>query len=108
MSRRPLIAGSRLPDPDEELHQPPVQDLLIVDGCIAATGEAARAWAGDAMRLDATSCLVTPGFVNAHSHAHDMLLRGLFEALPREARGLLALHDRCAAHPLDSDRLRLA
>jgi 5-methylthioadenosine/S-adenosylhomocysteine deaminase len=90
MSRRLLITGGRLLDPDGELHQPPLQDLLIVDRRIAATGEAARTQAGDAAQLDATGCLVTPGFVNAHSHSHDVLLRGLFEALPLEAWGLTA------------------
>jgi cytosine/adenosine deaminase-related metal-dependent hydrolase len=90
MSGRLLIAGGRLLDPEGELHQPPLQDLLIVDGRIAATGEAASAQAGGAARLDATGCLVTPGFVNAHSHSHDVLLRGLFEGLPLEAWGLVA------------------
>jgi 5-methylthioadenosine/S-adenosylhomocysteine deaminase len=34
--------------------------------------------------------LVTPGFVNAHCHSHDTLLRGLFEELPLELWGLTA------------------
>jgi 5-methylthioadenosine/S-adenosylhomocysteine deaminase len=85
-----LITGGRVLDPDGELHRPPVQDLLIVDGRIAAIGEAATAQSGEADRLDATGCLVTPGFVNAHSHSHDVLLRGLYEALPLEAWGLTA------------------
>jgi 5-methylthioadenosine/S-adenosylhomocysteine deaminase len=85
-----LIAGGRVLDPEGELHQPPLQDVLVVDGRIAAIGAAATAQAGDAERLDAAGCLVTPGFVNAHSHSHDVLLRGLYEALPLEAWGLTA------------------
>jgi cytosine/adenosine deaminase-related metal-dependent hydrolase len=90
MSHRLLITGGRVLDPEGELHQPPVQDLLIVDGRIVAIGEAASPQAGDAERLDATGCLVTPGFINAHAHSHDVLLRGLYEALPLESWGLTA------------------
>src|SRR3984885_13065550 len=85
-----LIAGGRVLDPEGELHQPPLQDVLVVDGRIAAIGAAATAKAGDAEQLDAAGCLVTPGFVNAHSPSHDVLLRGLYEALPLEAWGLTA------------------
>ncbi|WP_158808652.1 amidohydrolase family protein [Beijerinckia sp. L45] len=40
--------------------------------------------------MDAGGLLITPGFVNAHCHSHDTLLRGLFEQLPLDLWGLVA------------------
>src|SRR5262249_49785244 len=40
--------------------------------------------------MDASGFLITPGFVNAHCHSHDTLLRGLFEQIPLELWGLTA------------------
>lgn len=86
-----LITGGRLLDPEgDDLHRPAVADLLIVEGRIAATGEEATQRGQDAERLDARGMLVTPGFVNAHSHSHDTLLRGCFEGLALDAWGALA------------------
>jgi 5-methylthioadenosine/S-adenosylhomocysteine deaminase len=91
--RDPLfITGGRILDPLGELHRPSVVDILIEDGRIAALGDAARRQALNrhTRRIDARGCLVTPGFVNAHSHSHDSLLRGCFEQLPLEVWGLSA------------------
>lgn len=92
MSRFPsrtLIAGGRVLDPDGELDRPSVADILIVDGTIAAVGRAGTLDAGnDARVIDATGMLVTPGFINAHYHSHDVLLRGMFEQMPLEVWGL--------------------
>lgn len=86
-----LVTGGRLLDPEgDHLHRPPVADLLIEEGCIAATGSDATRRGRDAERLDARGLLVTPGFVNAHSHSHDTLLRGCFEGLGLDAWGALA------------------
>ena len=43
MNRPILIAGGRVLDPEGELHQPPVADILIEAGRITALGEAATA-----------------------------------------------------------------
>jgi cytosine/adenosine deaminase-related metal-dependent hydrolase len=87
-----LLAGGRVLDPEGELDRPPVMDILIEQGRIAALGEeaTARAGASGAEVIDASGRLVTPGFVNAHSHSHDTLLRGMFEQLPLEVWGLTA------------------
>jgi 5-methylthioadenosine/S-adenosylhomocysteine deaminase len=87
-----LITDGRVLDPLSELHQPPVLDIFIEGGRIAALGDVARGEAlfRHAARIDARGCLVTPGFVNAHSHSHDTLLRGNFEQLPLEVWGLSA------------------
>src|SRR3954466_9300407 len=49
-------------------------DLLLRNGCIAAMGpELAHP---DAQRIDARGCLIIPGLVNGHTHAHGALARG--------------------------------
>ena len=51
-------------------------DILIEADRIRAVGQA-LAFAPDTHRLDATGCLVLPGLVNAHTHAHNNLFKGL-------------------------------
>lgn len=51
-------------------------DVLIAEDRISAVGPALQAPA-EAPRLDATDCLVLPGLINAHTHAHNNLLRGM-------------------------------
>src|SRR4029450_8096107 len=41
--------------------------------------------------IDATHKLLIPGFVNAHYHSHDVLLKGCFETIPLELWLLSAL-----------------
>ena len=41
--------------------------------------------------IDARDRLVLPGFVNAHYHSHDTLLKGFFESIPLDLWGVLAL-----------------
>ena len=85
-----LITGGRVLDPLGELHRPPVLDILVEEGKISAVGELARLRAGTSEIMDASGLLITPGFVNAHCHSHDTLLRGLFEQTPLELWGLTA------------------
>ncbi|SNS34945.1 Cytosine/adenosine deaminase [Tardiphaga sp. OK246] len=87
--QRTLITGGRILDPDGELDRPPVADVLIIDGRIVAIGPEGKLDAGeDARVIDARGKLVTPGFINAHYHSHDVLLRGMFEQMPLEVWGL--------------------
>ena len=51
-------------------------DILIESDRIKAVGGVLEV-PPDAHRLDATGCLVLPGLVNAHTHAHNNLLKGL-------------------------------
>lgn len=83
---RLLVTGARVLDPEGELHRPLAQDVLIEHGVIAAVGPGIVADGVD--RLEAAGCLLTPGFVNAHSHSHDALLRGRFESVPLDVWGL--------------------
>jgi len=59
--------------------QPPVLaagDVLVEDERIAAVGTGVPRPAG-VEEIDAAGCLVLPGLVNAHTHCHNNLLRGL-------------------------------
>jgi 5-methylthioadenosine/S-adenosylhomocysteine deaminase len=58
-------------------------DILIESDRITAVGNTLEP-PPDAQRLDATGCLVLPGLVNAHTHAHNNLLRGLADNWPLE------------------------
>src|SRR5262249_5576070 len=57
---------------------PSPADILIAGDRIAAVGLALPAPPGPP-ELDASGCLVLPGLVNAHTHAHNNLFRGLAE-----------------------------
>ncbi|WP_213769740.1 amidohydrolase family protein [Bradyrhizobium sp. dw_78] len=85
-----LISGARVLDPYGELHRPPVTDILVEQGRIVALGGEAHARGRSAQPFDARGHLITPGFVNAHCHSHDMLLRGLFEQKSLESWGMIA------------------
>jgi 5-methylthioadenosine/S-adenosylhomocysteine deaminase len=98
-----LIQNGRVYDHDVSVDLPPITDLLIVDGIIAAVQPGIRsaverretiaelgARAID-QTIDATDKLVMPGFVNAHYHSHDVLLKGCFETIPLELWLLSAL-----------------
>jgi 5-methylthioadenosine/S-adenosylhomocysteine deaminase len=54
---------------------PEPADILIVDGVIGATLPPAAAV--DAESCDMRGCLAIPGLVNAHTHSHANLLKGL-------------------------------
>ena len=98
-----LIKNGRVYDHDADVDMPPVADVLIVDGIIRAVrpGMAAELEQRQAIpelgsraiekTIDATEKLVMPGFVNAHYHSHDVLLKGCFETIPLELWLLSAL-----------------
>jgi 5-methylthioadenosine/S-adenosylhomocysteine deaminase len=69
-----LIRGGSVLSADGARVEP--ADLLVEGDRIAAAGTALPAPA-DAEILDASFCLVLPGLVNAHVHAHNNLARGL-------------------------------
>jgi 5-methylthioadenosine/S-adenosylhomocysteine deaminase len=98
-----LIRNGRVYDHTGNVDLPPVADVLIVDGVIAAIRagmdrDLARGQAipelGTRMidqTIEAHDKLVMPGFVNAHYHSHDVLLKGCFETIPLELWLLNAL-----------------
>lgn len=72
--------------------EPAALDVLIEGDRIAAAGPGLGA-GPDVEVLDARACLVMPGLVNAHMHAHNTLARGAVDGLPLELwLQRLALH----------------
>jgi cytosine/adenosine deaminase-related metal-dependent hydrolase len=91
---RYLIRGGRVYDHDGDVHQPAAADLLIADGRIERVAPAIAP--PDATEIvEASGKLVVPGFVNAHYHSHDALLKGMFEELPFD---IWALHTNAASY----------
>jgi 5-methylthioadenosine/S-adenosylhomocysteine deaminase len=82
-AKKLLIRGGQVYDHDGNVHRPPVADIRIEDGKIAAVG-ANLAADGEYDIIEASGRLVVPGLINAHYHSHDTLCRGLFEELPLE------------------------
>ena len=92
-----LIEGGRVYDHAGDTDSPAAADVLIAGDTIAAVepGMAARIEAGEAHPalggappgrvINARERLLVPGFVNAHYHSHDVLLKGCFETIHREA-----------------------
>jgi dihydroorotase len=62
-----LIQGGRVIDPSQEMDRK--ADVLIRDGRIAAFGE--NLASNGAERLDASGCVVAPGFIDLHCHLRE-------------------------------------
>jgi guanine deaminase len=113
-----LIRNGRVYDHDGDVDLPPIADLLIVDGTVAAVrpGIASAIERREAIAelgarevdqtIDATDRLVMPGFVNAHYHSHDVLLKGCFETIPLELWLLSALPPSYPKRSTDEVRAR--
>jgi guanine deaminase len=98
-----LIKAGRVYDHDGDIDQPAVADVLIVGDSIAAVRPGLADLIGDGQAvpelgkrkvretIDAKEKLIIPGFVNAHYHSHDVLLKGCFETIPLELWVLSAL-----------------
>lgn len=80
---RLLIAGGVVVDPVSGTASR--QDLLIETGQFAAIGAPGSLNADGAARYDANNRLVLPGLVNAHTHGHANLMKGVAEAWTLEA-----------------------
>lgn len=78
-----LVSNGLVYDHDGDTDHPARADILVRDGKIAQV--APRISIQDpAETLDASGTLVLPGFVNAHYHSHDVLMKGAWETLPLE------------------------
>lgn len=80
-----LVTGARIYGLGGEVDLPPVADVLVEHGVIAAIGDDASQRSQDLAgldRIDARGRLMLPGFVNAHFHSYDLLAKGLFEEVP--------------------------
>ena len=89
-----LITGGRVYDHDGDTDRPATADILIEGTRIARIAPDLAGSLGAARParvIDARDKLVLPGFVNAHYHSHDVLLKGCFETMPLEVWVLAAL-----------------
>ena len=69
MTHRPLLfKGGRVVDPSQNLDG--VQDLLLVDGKVAALGEG-LALPPETHEIDAAGLIVTPGLIDVHVHLRE-------------------------------------
>jgi cytosine/adenosine deaminase-related metal-dependent hydrolase len=87
-----LLTGARIYRHDGDRDMPPVADLLIENGKIAAIGTRAEIEdaAAGATAIDLSHHVLLPGFVNTHYHSHDVLAKGSFESMSLEQWGLVA------------------
>ena len=85
-ARRTLIEGGLVYDHEGDCDRPAALDILVEGARIARVGAglAATLAGGEAPDrvIDASRRLVVPGFVNAHYHSHDVLLKGVFDPMP--------------------------
>ena len=74
--KRPtVIRGGRLINAGG--HRAEAADILIVGDTIAEVGRPALAAPADAITIDARDRLVHPGLINAHTHGHGNLAKGM-------------------------------
>ena len=100
-----LIRGARVLDPASPQARPCVADILVEGDRIVSVGDAVRDCAGPT--IDARGMLAIPGFVSAHYHSHDTLLKGCFERMPLEAWFLHAIPPNYAQRSREEVRARV-
>lgn len=59
-------------------------DVAVTGGAVTAVIPEGKTGPRANQELDASGCLVSPGFVNAHTHSYGMLARGYIDGLPLE------------------------
>ena len=75
MSERVLIRGGHVLSMDKEIGDVFGGDVLIEDDRIAAVGRELDVV--DAETIDASDCIVLPGFVDSHRHTWETVIRGI-------------------------------
>ncbi len=79
MTARPQVfRGALLADGQEHLGDP--ADMLVINGHIARIGPPGMDAPEGAATVDASDRLIIPGLVNAHTHSHLAVAKGLSEA----------------------------
>jgi len=99
-SNRILVRGGRVYDHDGDVHQPGTADILIACGRIERIAPRIESAPGVEV-IEARGKLVAPGFVNAHYHSHDAMLKGMFEEMPFD---IWAIHTNAASYGVRSHR----
>ena len=105
-----LIKGGRVYDHGGDTDQPPFADILIIGDRIDRIGpditQEVAVEARGVRIIDASDRLIVPGFVNAHYHSHDVLLKGCFETIPFYMWLLNALPPQYPKRSLEEVRAR--
>lgn len=99
-SNRILVRGGRVYDHDGDVHQPGTADILIAGGRIERIAPRIEPAPGVEV-IEARGKLIAPGFVNAHYHSHDAMLKGMFEEMPFD---IWAIHTNAASYGVRSHR----
>jgi 5-methylthioadenosine/S-adenosylhomocysteine deaminase len=102
-----LIRGARVLDPLAPQPRPAVRDIAIAGDRIAAITEPGKLHASGIETIEAGGMLAIPGFVSAHYHSHDNLLKGCFERIPLEAWFLHAIPPNYSQRSRDEVRARV-
>ena len=75
MPERVLLRGGHVLSMDPEIGDVSGGDVLLEDDRIAAVGPSLEV--GDAEVIDASNCVVMPGFVDSHRHTWETVIRGI-------------------------------
>ncbi|HEY6054868.1 MAG TPA: amidohydrolase family protein [Gaiellaceae bacterium] len=75
MPKRVLLRGGHVLSMDRQIGDIYGGDVLIEDDRIAAVGASLEA--GDAEVIDASGCILIPGFVDSHRHTWETVIRGI-------------------------------
>ena len=75
MPKRVLLRGGHVLSMDPEIGDVHGGDVLLEGDRIAAVGPSLEA--GDAEVIDASSCIVMPGFIDSHRHTWETVIRGI-------------------------------
>ena len=109
-AERILVEGGLVYDHDGDCDRPAALDILIEGARIVRVEPGLRAaLAGGAPPdriVDARRRLVVPGFVNAHYHSHDVLLKGVFDPMPLQMWFVNALPPQYPIRSADEVRAR--
>src|SRR5690242_11378696 len=71
-----LVTGGMIYDHEADTDRPASADILVRGGRIAEVAPKISLREKADETLDARGMLVLPGFVNAHYHSHDVLMKG--------------------------------
>ena len=101
-----VIRGARVLDPLAREPRPAPRDIVISADRIAALEPETAPTLG-AQLIDGRDLLAVPGFVSAHYHSHDTLLKGCFAPMPLEAWLLHAVPPNYPQRPREEVRARV-
>src|SRR4051812_3156397 len=79
-----LVTGGMVYDHDGDTDRPATADILVRGGRVVEVAPKIALDRKPDETLTAAGMLALPGFVNAHYHSHDVLMKGAWETLPLE------------------------